>query len=76
MKTVSFTEFRNNASEVLNLVENGQTIRILMHGKAVAKIVPMNAHENIPAWKRPATPLVIPGVSISKVLLEERRSSR
>ena len=33
MKVVSFTEFRKNASEVLNLVEKGAIIRITRHGR-------------------------------------------
>jgi prevent-host-death family protein len=75
MKTVSFTEFRRNASQVLNLVEKGESIRILRHGKAVARIVPANGREGRPAWKRPGLRLVRPGVSLSKAVLEERRLS-
>jgi len=49
MKTVTFTEFRKNASEVLDLVENGESIRVLRHGKAIAKIVPAELREAKPA---------------------------
>jgi prevent-host-death family protein len=75
MKTVSFTEFRTNASAVLDAVENGETIRILRHGKPIAKIVPAPGREVPPAWKRPGLRLVRTGVSLSKAVLEERRSS-
>jgi len=75
MKTVTFTEFRKNASEVLDLVENGESIRVLRHGKAIAKIVPAELREAKPAWKRPGLRLVASGASLSRAVLEERRSS-
>ena len=40
MKTVTFTEFRKNASGFFSEVENGETILILRHGKAIAEILP------------------------------------
>ncbi len=75
MKTVTFTEFRKNASQVLDLVENGESIRVLRYGKAIAKIVPAEQHESKPAWKRPGLRLVTSGASLSKAVIEERRSS-
>lgn len=75
MKTVPFTEFRKNASEVLDLVEKGESIRVLRHGKAIAKIVPVGLREAKPSWKRPGLRLVTAGVSLSRAVLEERRSS-
>ena len=58
MKTVTFTEFRKNASGVLDLVEKGESIRVLRHGKAVARIIPAEPRETKPAWKRPGLRLV------------------
>ncbi len=75
MRTMAFTEFRKNASGVLDLVEKGETIRVLRHGKAVAKIVPTDSREAKPAWKRPGLRLSVPGESLSRAVLEERRSS-
>ncbi len=75
MKTVTFTEFRKNASEVLDLVEKGESIRVLRHGKAIAKIIPAELREPKPAWKRPGLRLVAAGASLSKAVLEGRRSS-
>lgn len=75
MKTITFTEFRKNASEVLDLVEKGETIRVLRHGKGIANIVPANLRKAKPAWKRPGVRLVVAGASLSKAVLEERRSS-
>ena len=76
MKAVSATEFRKNASAVLDLVEKGETVRILRHGKAVARIVPAEGKDAKPAWKRPGLRLIAPGSSLSGAVLEERRSSR
>jgi prevent-host-death family protein len=53
VKTITFTEFRKNASKVLDIVEKGETIRVLRHGKAIAKIVPAEGRDAEPAWKRP-----------------------
>ena len=75
MKTVTFTEFRKNASEVLDLVEKGESIRVLRHGKAIARIVPAELREAKPAWKRPGLHRVTAGASLSRAVLEERRSS-
>jgi prevent-host-death family protein len=75
MKTVTFTEFRKHASEVLDLVEKGESIRVLRHGKAIARVVPAGLRESKLAWKRPGLRLVKAGVSLSKAVLEERRSS-
>ena len=59
MKSLSFTEFRKRASEVLTLVEKGGTVRLLRHGKTMAKIVPAETEE-IPSWKQPVLRLVHP----------------
>jgi prevent-host-death family protein len=75
MKTVTFTEFRKHASEVLDLVEKGETIRVLRHGKAIARVVPVGMVERKPAWKRAGLRLAASGASLSKAVLEERRAS-
>ena len=75
MKTVTFTEFRKNASEVLDLVEKGESIRVLRHGKAIARIVPAELREAKPAWKRPGLRLVTAGGSLGRAVLGERRAS-
>ena len=74
--TMTFTEFRKNASAVLDRVERGESVEVLRHGKPVAKIIPVIQGEVQSSWKRPGPRLVIPGVSLTKVLLEERRSGR
>ena len=76
MKSLSFTEFRKRASEILTLVEKGETVRVVRHGKTVAKIIPAETEEKTPSWKRPGFRLVRAGASLSKAILEERRKSR
>ena len=75
MKTVTFTEFRKHASEVLDLVEKGESIQVRRHGKAVARVIPAGMEERKPSWKRPGLRLAARGVSLSRAVLEERRSS-
>ena len=74
MITLLFTEFRKKASEILSLVENGETVRVLRHGKVVAKIIPADTDKKTPSWKRPGMRLVKPGASLSKAILEKRRN--
>jgi len=76
MKTVTFTEFRKNASAVLDRVEGGESICVLRHGKTIAKIVPAKRDPREPAWKRPGLRLAVAGASLSRAVLEERRSTR
>ena len=75
MTSFSFTEFRKKASKVLDLVEKGETVQLLRHGKAIARIVPVDTRKKTPSWKRPGLRLVISGASLSKAVLEERRRS-
>jgi len=75
MKSLSFTKFRNRASEILTLVEKGETVRILRHGKTMAKIIPAEAEEKTPSWRRPGLRLVSPGASLSNSILKEKRKS-
>ena len=74
MKTITFTEFRKNASGIMDLVEQGETFRLLRHGKAIAEIVPAETRESTPAWQRPGPRLVTSGAALAKAVLEERES--
>ena len=73
MVTVNFTLFREKAKEYFDAVEQGETIQIRRHGKIIARILPPASRQ--PSWKRHISPLVIPGVSLSKTILDERRRS-
>ncbi|MFW5771664.1 MAG: type II toxin-antitoxin system prevent-host-death family antitoxin [Spirochaetota bacterium] len=51
-------------------MEQGETVQIFRHVKPVAYLVPIKTHERS-RWKT-SRPLNIPGVSLSKALLQER----
>ena len=73
MRQATFTEVRNHAREYFDIVESGETVRVLRNGKPIADIVPIVA--DLPSWKRrKAQPLVIDGVSLSRMILEEREA--
>jgi len=59
MLTVPLSEFRANASAMIDLVEQGESVRILRHGKPVAELVPARTapQDMSPSWKRPLQPL-------------------
>lgn len=79
MHIIALSEFRANASATIDLVEQGETVRILRHGKPVAQLVPVVAEEpaRIPSWKRPIEPLNYlrkPEKTGAQMIIEERES--
>lgn len=71
MRDATFTELRNQAKHYFDLVEAGETVRVLRNGKPIAEIHPIL--RDLPSWKqRPARPLAISGESISRLVLEDR----
>jgi len=73
MKQATFTEVRNHAKQYFDLVASGESVRVLRNGKAIADIVPVIAE--LPSWKRrKAQPLLLDGVSLSRMILEEREA--
>ena len=75
MRTVTFTEFRKNASEMLDLVERGETLCISRHGKTVARLVRDQDGQHEPSWKRPVERIKIRGKSLSQTIIDERNES-
>lgn len=74
MKTVAFTEFRRHASGLFSRVEEGETLRVLRHGRPIAEIGPVPQDETaIPSWKRPGVRLVAKGARLSTAILEARK---
>jgi prevent-host-death family protein len=73
MKTVTFSELRNNAKKYFDTVEQGETLEVFRHGKPVAILMPSGS------WGRSRTrevsPLCIPGVSLARAILKEREDS-
>lgn len=78
MHVLPLSEFRAHASAMLDLVERGETVRIMRHGKPVADLVPVEPEgqdgaESLPSWKRPFEPVKLPpGVLLSQAVLDER----
>ena len=73
MRQATLTELRNHAKQYFDLVESGESVRVLCNGKPIADIVPVLA--DLPSWKRrKAQPLVLDGVSVSRMILEERQA--
>jgi len=76
MISISFTEFRRKASELISDVENGEVIQLIRHGKAVAEISPIKEDKKrLPSWKISGPRLVIKGDGLSKAILQERENS-
>jgi prevent-host-death family protein len=74
MKQATFTEVRNNAKQYFDIVEAGESVRVLRNGKPIADIVPIMA--DLPSWKRrTAQPLILDGVAVSNMIMEERQGS-
>jgi prevent-host-death family protein len=72
MKTVSFTDFRKNASTLVDLVEHGEQIEIQRHGKTVARLVPAQSTAE-PSWRKSGLKLVTKAPSLSQAIIEDRR---
>jgi antitoxin (DNA-binding transcriptional repressor) of toxin-antitoxin stability system len=71
VKQVNFSEVRSHAKQYFDFVESGESVRVLRNGKPIADIVPIVP--GLPSWKRrKAQPLVLEGVSISRMILEDR----
>ena len=77
MQVLSLSEFRAHASEMLDLVEKGETVRILRHGKPVAELVPLRPEAvEPPRYLQPFEPVMaLPeGYSAVRTLIEERQN--
>ena len=73
MKQATFTEVRNHAKQYFDLVEAGESVRVLRNGKPIADIVPIV--QDLPSWKRRSVqPLVLDGIALSRIILAERET--
>ncbi len=76
MHQLPLSEFRANASAMLDLVEQGETVRIMRHGKPVADLVPVQPEpgQAAPSYQQPFEPTMsLPaGYSAVKTLIAER----
>ncbi|QJD29404.1 type II toxin-antitoxin system Phd/YefM family antitoxin [Methylococcus geothermalis] len=75
MKQATFAGVRHHAKQYFDLVEAGESVRVLRNGKPIADIVPVMAE--LPSWKRRnVQPLVLDGIALSRMILEERDAGR
>lgn len=75
MKTLSFTDFRNNASGFITEVEHGESITLLRRGKPIAEIIPFSGRSlQSPSWKQPGIRLQIQGKDLSSAILADRET--
>lgn len=75
MKTVTCTNFRKKASELISEVEHGETIILLRRGKPIAEVIPFtDLLQRTPSWKSPGIALQIQGSDLSSAILNERES--
>ncbi len=72
MKTVSFTEFRKNASNLFSDVEKGDRLLITRHGRAIAEVNPVSNESLRRSWKKRGLRLSIKGAELSSAIIEER----
>ncbi len=74
MKTVTFTEFRKNASGLFSDVEKGQVVLVLRHGRPIAQVTPVVSGEvQTLSWKKPGLKLTSKCAGLSSAILEERK---
>ena len=77
MRTVTFTEFRQNASALFSAVEEGEIIHVIRHGREIAEISPLpQGDKTLPSWKKRRIRLSIPGKAVSEVIIDERENSQ
>lgn len=73
MKTVTFTEFRKNASGLMTDVERGEVLLVLRHGRPIAEVSPVSDNDAVrPSWKRPGLRLSAKGAGLTEAILKER----
>lgn len=75
MRSVSFTEFRKDASALFSAVEDGEVIQVVRHGKPIAEILPFKETDHkLPSWKKNRIKKLIKGEELSSIILSERES--
>lgn len=73
MRTVTLTQFRQQASGMMSEVERGETLIVLRHGRPIAQVSPVTrAGDELPSWKREPLRLSTKGEGLSSAILQER----
>jgi antitoxin (DNA-binding transcriptional repressor) of toxin-antitoxin stability system len=68
----TFSQFRNQAKKFFDAVDRGEVIEIYRHGKLSAVLRPPAEDHSTNRKLSPFKPLVLDGVSVSKMILKER----
>ena len=77
MRSVSFTEFRKDASALFSAVEEGEIIQVIRHGKPIAEIRSCKDTINKPpSWKKKRIKKSIKGEELSTLILSERETAK
>ncbi len=74
MRSVTFSELRNQAKKYFDAVENGETVEVYRHGKPVAILMPVRK-SSTGRWKK-SHPLRLSGASLSGAILADRSDTR
>ena len=73
MRTVTLTQFRQQASGMMSEVERGETLIVLRHGRPIAQVSPVTrSGDERPSWKREPLRLSTKGEGLSSAILQER----
>jgi prevent-host-death family protein len=73
MKTVTATELRNHAADLLTEVEKGEVLLVIRHGRPIAEVSQASPDsDSIPSWKKPGLRLSIKGAGLSSAIIEGR----
>ena len=75
MQVLPLSALRADISSMIDLVQQGETVRILRHGKPVADLVPVQDPPvaRQPSWKQPFDPVALPPqASLAQAVLHER----
>ena len=76
MTSVSFTEFRKDASALFSAVEEGEIIQVFRHGKPIAKIRSCkDTISKLPSWKKIRIKKSIKGDELPALILNERETA-
>jgi len=73
MRETNVVELRKRLKHYFDAVEGGEVIRVYRNGKPIAEILPPANRKA--SWKREAPRLILPGLSLSREILNDRAES-
>ncbi|MBI4308764.1 MAG: type II toxin-antitoxin system prevent-host-death family antitoxin [Candidatus Omnitrophica bacterium] len=76
MQTVAIRELNHHMSKYIKKVKSGERIVITERNMPVADIVPHQAGQSVPSWKRPIDPVRMKGEPASRTIIRMRREER